>query len=351
MTGDRSNSYYTTTTYNFTKDLGENPRTDSRIQAIYRKLRDSRSRARAEERAQETPNEEGDIIMSVPLAWTDVRRDAMTILCEHALDVEVAVWLVEAVTRTEYYKGVSEVTASITAMIEAHGAALHPQPEEPDDDTFEALGGLNGVGRDGTLVQPFRLLPLVPGQPYGSCTLWQVETETDAGAIRAEMTAVGETAMREHLAQVIAARDAFVALDGALTDLRGRDAPPFARLIDLLDDTARTVQRLSNLGQQVEEASAASSPAGQVAAPAVRAGLERIETREDALQALSEVAAFFRRTEPHSPMSHTLETLVRRGRMDFMALLAELIPDESARESVLTTAGIKRAEDGLDSAD
>ena len=42
---------------------------------------------------------------------------------------------------------------------------------------------------------------------------------------------------------------------------------------------------------------------------------DAIRTREDAFRTLLKVAEFFRKTEPHSPISYTLEELVRRGRL------------------------------------
>jgi type VI secretion system protein ImpA len=41
----------------------------------------------------------------------------------------------------------------------------------------------------------------------------------------------------------------------------------------------------------------------------------------------------------------SIETLVRRGRMDFSELLAELLPEQHTRNAVLTAAGIKPATD------
>jgi carbamoyltransferase len=53
------------------------------------------------------------------------------------------------------------------------------------------------------------------------------------------------------------------------------------------------------------------------------------------------VAEFFRRTEPHSPLSYTLEEAVRRGRMTLAELLAEVMPDEEARHAMLSRLGIR----------
>jgi type VI secretion system protein ImpA len=66
-----------------------------------------------------------------------------------------------------------------------------------------------------------------------------------------------------------------------------------------------------------------------------------IASREDALKRLDEVAKWFRRTEPHSPLAYTLDEAVRRGRMTLPELLAEIVPDYATRSTILTSLGIK----------
>lgn len=329
--------------------VGPDPREDPGAQALYRAMRGARSQARATERAQETLGEDERASLGRLPEWEEVRGKGLAILREHARDVEVAVWLLEAETRAGGHHGLARAAAALAAMVEAHGLALHPQPEEADDDTFAALAGLNGVGREGTLVQPLRLLSLVPGRDYGTMTLWDVESGGRAAAVAGAMAEAGPAAMRAHLASVEAARGAFAALDATLSALRGAAAPPFARVLDLLDDTIRAIRRLAPIGDEspdAGEAETTTAPAGEpMPAGAAPRAPGRIETREDAFRQLTEVAAYFRRTEPHSPLSHALETLVRRGRMDFLTLLAELIPDESTRQQVMTTAGIRLAEE------
>ena len=67
----------------------------------------------------------------------------------------------------------------------------------------------------------------------------------------------------------------------------------------------------------------------------------RMETREDMLRHLVRIADFFRRTEPHSPLAYTLDDAVRRGRLTWPDLLAEIVPDENARRNMLIQLGIK----------
>jgi type VI secretion system protein ImpA len=64
-------------------------------------------------------------------------------------------------------------------------------------------------------------------------------------------------------------------------------------------------------------------------------------TRESALFTLETIAAFFRRTEPHSPLSYTLDEAVRRARLPWLELLEEVISDRTSREALLTTLGIR----------
>ena len=80
---------------------------------------------------------------------------------------------------------------------------------------------------------------------------------------------------------------------------------------------------------------------GRVAAPAPGG----VAGREQALRQLSEIAAWFRQNEPSSPLAYTLDDAVRRSRMTWPELITELLPDESSRNTLLTSLGIKPPSD------
>jgi type VI secretion system protein ImpA len=65
-----------------------------------------------------------------------------------------------------------------------------------------------------------------------------------------------------------------------------------------------------------------------------------MRTREDAIRQLEEIAEYFRRTEPQSPLAFTLQDAVRRARMPLTELLAEVLPDVTTRRQLLTALGI-----------
>lgn len=82
---------------------------------------------------------------------------------------------------------------------------------------------------------------------------------------------------------------------------------------------------------------------GVAAAPVVRR-VEGYSSREEALAELVRIAAYFRKTEPHSPISYTLEEAVRRARMTLPELLAELAEDPTHIQRILMAAGIRNGE-------
>ena len=75
---------------------------------------------------------------------------------------------------------------------------------------------------------------------------------------------------------------------------------------------------------------------------AVAAGAPRaMRTRDDAIRQLEDIANFFRKTEPHSPLAFVLDDAVRRARMPLIDLLAEILPDAATRTKMLTVLGIR----------
>jgi type VI secretion system protein ImpA len=70
-------------------------------------------------------------------------------------------------------------------------------------------------------------------------------------------------------------------------------------------------------------------------------GAVRGASREDMLRDLGRIADWFRKTEPHSPLAFTLDDAVRRGRMTWPDLLAELVDDTGSRHAILSKLGIR----------
>ena len=65
-----------------------------------------------------------------------------------------------------------------------------------------------------------------------------------------------------------------------------------------------------------------------------------MSTKAEALNALALVADFFRKSEPHSPVSYIVQRAITWGGMDLNEWLNEMIKDESTLSQLRETLGI-----------
>jgi type VI secretion system protein ImpA len=68
--------------------------------------------------------------------------------------------------------------------------------------------------------------------------------------------------------------------------------------------------------------------------------MTNMQSREQAIEQLQKVADFFRESEPHSPVSYSIEQIIRWCGMPLPELLAELISDGDAKRSYFRLVGI-----------
>ena len=115
-----------------------------------------------------------------------------------------------------------------------------------------------------------------------------------------------------------------------LVSVANRYAPPEAAESTQTDDA-------DSLEQETADMATAD------AAPTARAAPGQVLNREGALKQLEDLSAWFRRTEPHSPLAYTLEEAVRRGRLTWPELLEELLTDKNVRDGLLVKLGIRPA--------
>lgn len=345
---------------------GIDPRTDYSATSPYNRLRDARSEARAAERAMDSAAEEA----TVPPQWRTIRDLADKLLATEAKDLEVAAWYTEALLRSNGFEGLGAGFRLMHGLVTGFWDGLYPLPDEDGLITTVApVTGLNGEGGDGSLTQPIRKVPLLRDLVGNPLSLWQIEqadaiesldearkaARLAAGALSTDAVMKAAAALpASHWLPLAAALDETIAawseLGAALDERARNSSPPTSAVRELLATARATVTRLAGdkLAVAAEEAAAEAEAAGDGGeAPSGGGGPRRggrpgeIGSREDALKMLEEVARWFRRVEPHSPLSYTLEEAVRRGRMSLPDLLAELMPDEGTRSGFLSSLGIR----------
>jgi type VI secretion system protein ImpA len=341
---------------------GEQPtgvdlREDYAPNSIYFRLRDARAGARDAERQAET--EGGD--EGLPALWRPVATLAISALKANSKDLEVATWLTEALVRIAGLRGLMAGASVIGGLVERYWDGIFPMPDEHGIETrVAAVAGLSGQGADGTLLQPLRK-SVVFRRPDGTpFSLWQYQAalelsgisdparraqRIDAGVmpfeeVEKEARLAGAThwsAQRDSVAEVLAA---WKGMESALDAKAGPASPSGNRVREVLQlmldiSTRFAPQNAPDAATAGDEPAAGEAPGAAPAAGAVTG-------REQALRRLAEVAEWFKHNEPNSPVGFTLDEAARRARLAWPDLVAELVSDETARQTLLTSAGMKR---------
>lgn len=351
--------------------VGRDLREDRSAESLYFQLRDARREASAAERAADEPKDDSDSVLldaapiSPLLRWRTVREVATEALALHSKDLEIAAWLTEALLREAGLGGLTAGFQLLAGLAESFWDDVFPQPDEEGIVTRVApVAALNGVGREGTLIQPLRKLVLFERPQDGSSLyFWQYELSAEiAGsgnkeqqqelfaarrlppfdAIESEARLVGES-LAELRRKAAAAGESWQTLGRVLDEHAGADSPPTSAVRDLLEKIRMVANRFAAPGEggAAFPPLSAETPALEISGSAGVAAAGVLASREDALRALAQIADYFRRSEPNSPLAYTLQEAVRRGRMTWPELLAEIVPDTTSRAAILSSLGIR----------
>lgn len=349
--------------------VGEDLRADYNPNSVYYRLRDARSDARAAERAADAdPSLEADTLQH----WRDVLKLSETALTK-SRDLEVAAWATEALVRGDGLAGLTAGATLMGGLARTFWDNLYPMPDEDGMETrVGPVAGLNGIGGDGTLIQPLRKTVLFDTPDGAPVMLFEYQQAEETAGLGDETrkearlaAGVADFAKVETDARVAgvghftalarsaaAALEAWQAMGVAFDELAGADAPPTGRVVEIVEQIIAIAQRYApNALAAASEGDGAESEAGTDTAQeggAMDAGgaatgpvQKKPYTRDDALRQLGEIAEFFRRTEPQSPIALTLDEAVRRARLSWGELLEDILADETVRQSMLTALGIK----------
>lgn len=341
---------------------GSNPRSDTAPESLYYRAKDARNAARSIERAAV------EIGSPSPKEWEIVLETASEILSEHAKDLEVASWLIEALVRRHGFVGLRDGLVVLEGLVSGFWEQCFP---ELDEDGVEAkvssVANLSGAGSIGTLLQPIRLIPLTDGSSE-SFSLWSYEQalelekiadpdrrqmRIEAGAVTMEQfsQSVAETPptkLRETVDVVDECVSALKKMSEAFDAVAGADSPSISALRELLGTTSSSIRHFAAdklevavVATQQEELAPSEIPMEGNGSTMQAVRSSGYSSREDALAELTRIARYFRKVEPHSPISYTLEEAVRRARMTLPELLAELSEDPAHIQRILMAAGVK----------
>jgi type VI secretion system protein ImpA len=353
---------------------GIDPRTDPTALALYRGIRASRSAVRMAERSISTMEHRSDVGRP---DWKPVMDRAIQILTEHSKDLEIVSYLIESLVRLHGFAGLHEGFRLCHLLVQTYWDDIHPRPDEDGLATRIApLMGLNGEAIDGTLITPILNIPLTNSPSVGdfgcahhdqAIALERI-ADPKIKARRIDEAGVSLKTFREAASdtpnmfyafldrQIRGCAEEFQRLTDLLDRHCGNEAPHSSNIKNAILHCHEVV--LSVAGDRIKTTIPASGNEldgflevgnaeladsfgnSEIACSDMPGYAPEIFSREQALSVLEFIAAYFRQNEPHSPIPSALEQAVRWGRTPLADLLAELIPDDNARQHYCRMVGL-----------
>lgn len=344
--------------------VGIDIREDQSPTSVYYTIRDARSSARTAERNSMFDGRSSE----ADEKWRTILELAPEILKNNSKDLEIATWYTEALIRRYGFQGLKTGFNLIRQMIEMYWENLYPLP---DDDGIETrvspLTGLNGEGAEGVLIAPIRNAYITEDHQPGPFNYWQYKQALDIQKIADDRSRAEKTSKigfsLDDIEKVVAnsSEDFYLNLRNdvvtCLQDYRtisklldqhcgSNDAPPTSNIINTLEDTLGVINHIGKY-KLPEESSNEEEFLNDSSSEhtAKTSGGGPIKTRADAFKNLIEISNFFRKTEPHSPISYALDKAVKWGDMSLSELMRELIPDSSSLNYYSSLTGVKTDEE------
>ncbi len=268
--------------------------------------------------------------------WKFVTKRCTELLETRSKHLQLAVWLLEAATRTGGVAGLAASLRLLGGLCERYWEGLHPLP---DEDGFERrIGNLAwAAARIAPLVKE---LPLADGVTMGG---WEAARSRGPEALAELESARAKAAPSARQALAEAAHDCLAALaelEQAVDARLGIDGPSFGAARAALENFEDMAAPM--VPAKVESVAAPGAMATVAhAAPRVLLPDGPMHSREQALAQLRAVAEFFRRTEPHSPVAYLAERAARWGEQPLHAWLRSVVKDEASLAKLEELLGVE----------
>lgn len=317
--------------------------------------------------------DQGEWVTEIKTAnWPLVMDYCATLIATRSKDLRLAVWLTEAGTKLHQFGGLSSGYFLIAGLCEHFWEGLYPLPDEGDQE--QRIGNLYWILSRS--LQLIKEIPITEGK--GSAYSMLDFDSARARAANAERLIMEGLPAEEgpKLADLELARKkssrafyekllneaqqcqfALMQLERAVDARLGVNGPGFSSAKETLDSAIKLITRFAqDTGLQTAPAAQAGNGAahtdtapfnGTTGAPDHPQQTEQKnmhgcpQTRAQALAQLREVAQFFRRTEPHSPVAYLADKAAHWGDMPLHVWLSTVIKDPSSLSHVEELLGLR----------
>ncbi len=313
----------------------------------------------AEMRREDDPTlDQGEWVTTLKVAeWPGVARACTELLQQRTKDLRLAMWLTEAWAFTDHYQGLAKGLALCTQLSERHWDTLHPQAEDGDQE--QRIGNLSWLlqrvvtladtrpitrGRQGEAYALRDLVSARQAPAQGNRSPYDAPSDKQDAITLEQFNRIAKETPHAvwlgHVRGVQESHSQLLALQHVIDGHLGADGPGFVQAKEAL---ARALHEIERLAREAGALSAAvTTDAAANTASDKRPATESItmndtpassgplRSRAQALAQLQDVADFFRRTEPHSPVAYLAEKAVKWGEMPLHEWLRKVVKDQGS---------------------
>lgn len=274
--------------------------------------------------------------------WKFVARECARLIETRSKNLQLAVWLAEAATRTTGLQGLSDSMLLTAQLCERYWDGLHPLPDE--DGVERRIGNLAWLA---ARIAPWlRAVPLTEGaNGHALCDFDAARMQ--GGDALAKLEAARQRTSQAFYANLM--RDceqctaAIDRLERGVDEVLGADGPSFATARSGVESLVMFIKPAlkdapaAQVAVATEAGAAGATSAGQVMTVAAGGALA---SRAQLGQRLRAVAAYFRATEPHSPVAYLADKAAHWGEQPLHVWLRAVVKDDAAFAHIEELLGV-----------
>lgn len=287
--------------------------------------------------------------------WDFVVKRCAALLETKSKDMRLAVWLAEAGAKEFNMRGLAEGLLVLAGLFDEYWN-LGLYPESDGDDHDHRIRNLSWIlSRIPTLLKE---MPVTDGngKRYNSIDFERARRNPDNPEFKLSDLDAAKRANSPHFRTTFAAdaqylMEAVQKLEKSADDRLGRESPGFSSVRDAVSNMVHLMPVAATVAVAADEqapqaAETISNDQGMpYMPPPVQSGPPgAINTRSQALAQLRAVAEFFRRTEPHSPVSYFADKAADAGQQNLHDWLRSVVKDPASMSHIEELLGVKAPE-------
>lgn len=275
--------------------------------------------------------------------YKEVTTAAIAVM-EQSHDLRTGVFLSMSELRQRGFQGLADGTAYLRGCLENFWDTCHPQLDAEDGhDPTQRVNVILSLAAPETILRGIRITPLTDSRTFGGFSLRDVAIAEGDVVASEDMETVPEAASISAAFQDTDpefVQSALIGARQALENVRAINAkfdsetpgvgPDLDPLMKLLGQVITKVESyvgittdsaIENTGQETSDITAA------VGSPSASGGVGTVNSPKDVQNALDRIIAYYKRSEPSSPVPLLLTRAKRLVSADFLTIVKDMAPN------------------------